>query len=782
MPPPAVLERFRSLLERSWVVRYGVATAAVLLALVFRILTHLAAGDTLAIYQSFSLATVVIAWQIGTRPATYSVALSCLCILGFVYHWYGFGTIIQLSYLLEFGSFIGTSSLIIWIINQQKAARLRAEYRRGAVEHMVDQLSRLRREYEQTIVQVDRQSAYLEAVLRQLPVGVVIVSADGGSSSQNRRAEELLGRPPTEADQRAGKVHRLIDVASGQPLALTDYPLLRAMRGETTHDVQVEAITVEDVHRFLRVNAAPIYDMKGTPIAAVSVFADMTEEYRLRAELEAALAQADQERRRLQAVLDILPIGVTIAAANGKLIYMNGGAYRVWGEDMPSVENAAGYAKYKAWDVETGAPMTPETWAMARALHQGEITQHEVLRIERFDGTSGTMINAAAPIRDANGAIIGGVAANIDITELYEAQAALRDSETRYRMLWNAGFDARVAHQNRVVLDVNEAFTRLLGYTRAEIVGSDGAVTVVTAEAAEQARAAIQQLSEEPYELTMRRKDGSTFQGWLRSVNIPHPDGILRVTTIRDISQLKVAEADRIALVEQETRRRALQHFIRAFSHDFKTPLAVINTTSYLLERTLADEAARARVRTIEEQIERMARMVDNLITLVRLDQQAALELAPLNLVEVLAAVTSAKQEPARKKGLRLDAVLPTDPLMVLGEQERVAQALSELLDNAIRFTEPSGTISLTAYTDDDAAVIEIEDSGAGMPAESLQRIFQPLYRVDDARSLDTGGGGLGLSIVQQVIALHHGHIDVRSEIGRGTVFRVSLPTAVPQA
>jgi signal transduction histidine kinase len=321
-----------------------------------------------------------------------------------------------------------------------------------------------------------------------------------------------------------------------------------------------------------------------------------------------------------------------------------------------------------------------------------------------------------------------------------------------------------------------------LGYTRAEIVGSDGAVTVMTAEAAEQARAAIQQLSEEPYELTMRRKDGSTFQGWLRSVNIPHPDGILRVTTIRDISQLKVAEADRIALVEQETRRRALQHFIRAFSHDFKTPLAVINTTSYLLERTLVDEAARARVRTIEEQIERMARMVDNLITLVRLDQQAALELAPLNLVEVLAAVTSAKQGPARKKGLRLDAVLPPDPLMVLGEQERVAQALSELLDNAIRFTEPSGTISLTAYTDDDAAVIEIEDSGAGMPAESLQRIFQPLYRVDDARSLDTGGGGLGLSIVQQVIALHHGHIDVRSEIGRGTVFRVSLPTAVPQA
>ncbi len=674
--------------------------------------------------------------------------------------------------------YIAISGLLIWIINQQKNARLRAEYRRGAVEHMVDQLSRLRREYEQTIRQVDRQSAYLEAVLRQLPVGVVIVSADGSFSSQNRRAEELLGRSVTEADQRAGKVHRLIDLATRQPIALNDYPLLRAMRGETSRDIQVEAITVDDEHRFLRVNAAPILDMRGTLIAAVSVFADITEEHRLREQLEAALEQKDQEGRRLQTVLDILPIGVTVAGTNGELIYMNEGAYRVWGRDMPRVDSTAGYAEYKAWKIDTGEPLTPESWAMARALKHGDTTAHEVLKIERFDGKYGTMINAAAPIRDANGAIIGGVAANIDISAVYEAQSALQESEARYRQLWNAGFDARVAHQNGRVLDVNEAFITLLGYTREEVIGSDGSFSVMSPEEAEKARAAVQRLSEEPYELTMRRKDGTVFQAWLRSINIPHPEGSMRVTTIRNISQLKEAEADRTALIEQETRRRALSHFISAFSHDFKTPMAVINTTSYLLERTLTDDAARVRVHTIEEQIERMSRMVDNLITLVRLDQQPALDLKPVNLVEVLEAVTNTKREQVRKKGIQLEVSLPVDPLTIMGEQEHVAQALRELLDNAIRFTRAEGVIALKAYADVGLAVVEIEDSGTGVPAEDLAHIFQPMYRVDEARSVDTGGNGLGLSIVQQVITLHHGQIAVSSVVGRGTVFRITLPLA----
>ena len=252
----------------------------------------------------------------------------------------------------------------------------------------------------------------------------------------------------------------------------------------------------------------------------------------------------------------------------------------------------------------------------------------------------------------------------------------------------------------------------------------------------------------------------------------------MRVTTIRDISQLKEAEADRTALIEQEARRRALSHFVSAFSHDFKTPMAVINTTSYLLERTLTDDAARARVHTIEEQIERMSRMVDNLITLVRLDQQPTLDLKSFNLVEVLEAVTNTKREQVRKKGIQLEVSLPVDPLTIMGEQERVAQALRELLDNAIRFTRAEGVISLKAYADAGLAVVELADSGAGMPAEDLARIFQPLYRVDEARSVDTGGNGLGLSIVQQVITLHHGQIAVSSVVGRGTVFRITLPLA----
>jgi len=623
-------------------------------------MTYVLLGVTPRLFSLSYLGIILIALQTTSDAALLTLVVSILgsILLGIWFE--GVEAVLSVKFISQQAIHIFVSMVIIWMANEQRKARIRAEYRRGAIENVAEQLQRLKRDYEQTIRQLDRESAYLEAVLRQMPSGVIIASPTGETLSMNRRAEVILGQGrPSLKEARENNPYRMFKLDDDSvPLAIDDYPLARALRGETVHDLELKIELGADVWR-LRLSSAPIYNLKGELIAAVIMLDDLTRELALREELQRSLAGADVERRRLQTVLDVLPVGVTIADAKGELVYMNDGALRIWGESAPMVSNAAEYSMYKAWYAESQMPVRAEDWAMARALASGDVTRGEVLEIERFDGRRAMMINAACPIRDEQGQIIGGVAINMDVNQLHLTQKAL---------------------------------------------------------------------------------------------------------------------------AAEETRSRQITQFVSAFSHDFKTPLSIINTSSYLLARTLADEAARARVRTIEEQIERMARMVDNLITLVRLDQQAALELAPLNLVEVLAAVTSAKQEPARKKGLRLDAVLPTDPLMVLGEQERVAQALSELLDNAIRFTEPSGTISLTAYTDDDAAVIEIEDSGAGMPAESLQRIFQPLYRVDDARSLDTGGGGLGLSIVQQVIALHHGHIDVRSEIGRGTVFRVSLPTAVPQA
>lgn len=664
MQTSAFVQRARLEIDRSPVVRYAVAVVAVLLAFLLRILTHWGTNETLAVYQTFYLATIFVAWQVGARPAYATVLIAAVIVLGMIATQIGIDTMPPVVFWVEFVLYFVVSALMIWVIGQQRSARLRAEYRRSAVEHMVDQLSRLRHEYERALRQVDRQSAYMETVLRQLPVGVVISSSDGSFSSINRRAEELLGRSPTQAEIAAGKYHRMVDLETGEAIPFNEYPLLRAMRGETPPEIQVKATRLDEQARYLRINATPIYDLKGNLIAAVSVFADIEPEIklrqqletalseieavlrqlpvgvavvsvdgkitsfnqraeellgspvtpaeaethshytmvdlttrqpipvenyplmralrgeivpgvqvevtkvagdkhwlnisatpiyntkgelfaavkviadiepelRLRAQLETALEEQDRERRRLQTVLDILPIGVNIATPDGEIVYMNEGVYRVWGHDTPRPNNAEGYAQFKAWRADTGEALTPDTWALTRALKKGETTSYELLRIERFDGTRGTIINTAAPIRDADGDIIGAVASNTDVSELFQSQQALTESELRYRSLWNAGFDARIAHQFGVIVDVNDAYTRMLGYEREELINQDGTPILARPEDVATARRIAEEKSDRPYNVMLKRKDGSLIHVTARSVDVELPGGSLRLTTLR---------------------------------------------------------------------------------------------------------------------------------------------------------------------------------------------------------------------------------------------------------
>jgi PAS domain S-box-containing protein len=162
------------------------------------------------------------------------------------------------------------------------------------------------------------------------------------------------------------------------------------------------------------------------------VFTDVTEANR-RAEakardhelLVAALRAADDDRRRLAAILDVLPAGVAIADASGKILQFNAALTRIWGSP-PVPESAAEYREWHGWWVDTGEPLAAHEWAMARVLATGEVVPGDVVEIEKFDGTGrATIINAAAPIRNAAGEIIGGALAEIDISAQKRAEEAL---------------------------------------------------------------------------------------------------------------------------------------------------------------------------------------------------------------------------------------------------------------------------------------------------------------------------------------------------------------------
>lgn len=218
------------------------------------------------------------------------------------------------------------------------------------------------------------------------------------------------------------------------------------------------------------------------------------------------------------------------------------------------------------------------------------------------------------------------------------------------------------------------------------------------------------------------------------------------------------------------------RRFVADASHELRTPIAVIQANAEALLRK-ARPADREALSDIAADAQHMGRLVSDLFTLAEADQ-SGLELrsAPLDLYDVVASAARAGKRMAEERGLEF-AATPAHA-MVKGDPERLRQLVLILVDNAIKYTEPPGRVTLTGALTDGHACVTVEDTGIGIPREHLPRVFERFYRVDKARSRARGGLGLGLSIARTIAEAHGGSLDIRSEPGSGTQVTLSLPAA----
>ncbi len=234
-----------------------------------------------------------------------------------------------------------------------------------------------------------------------------------------------------------------------------------------------------------------------------------------------------------------------------------------------------------------------------------------------------------------------------------------------------------------------------------------------------------------------------------------------------------IALIDKSELVRLEQVRR---DFVANVSHEFRTPLASIRS----LAETIHDDpempyATRQRfLNLIVQEADRLTRIADDLLSLTRAESMTPVkevfELAPL----IQQAVQEMEAE-AQRHQVQLHAE-PTPELKLLANRDQILQVLLNLLSNAIRYNKPHGSVTVRAYAHDTRAVIEVADTGIGIPSEALPRIFERFYRVDKARSREEGGTGLGLAIVKHIVEAHDGTVEVESEYRVGSTFRVKLP------
>jgi signal transduction histidine kinase len=232
--------------------------------------------------------------------------------------------------------------------------------------------------------------------------------------------------------------------------------------------------------------------------------------------------------------------------------------------------------------------------------------------------------------------------------------------------------------------------------------------------------------------------------------------------------------------MEQEIERQRaelLRDFVTAASHDFKTPLTVMSLNLELMRRTRDPDKLQQRLDTLEKQVWRLNRMLEDMMVMLRLDAgYQSFPLASLEVNGLAREVFEAHQPAALEKRLELRFQPAAGALLVLADEDDLNLALSKLIDNAIHFTPDGGKITLAVSTSESRAIIEVRDTGSGISAEDLPHIFDQFYRADKARSMETGGSGLGLPIAKRIIELHDGTLDAESTLGGGSTFRISLP------
>lgn len=266
------------------------------------------------------------------------------------------------------------------------------------------------------------------------------------------------------------------------------------------------------------------------------------------------------------------------------------------------------------------------------------------------------------------------------------------------------------------------------------------------------------------------------ISGSAERISLHNLSGRLPVAKTGDeLERLSLSLNNMIVRLEDAVRHN--QRFIADASHELRTPLTVINgeLEAMAQDGTLPGKTLE-RLSNILEEMERLRRIVEGLFAISRLDSgETEKKWAPFDLAE-LAANTAGQLEPlAEDKGISITATAPK-AVVIEGDRARFKQVIVNLLDNAIKYTASGGQVRISVAAKDGMAVLDVSDTGIGIPKEAQPRIFERFFRVDEARSRELGGAGLGLSIVKSICAAYGGKIELESNQGSGSHFKIEIP------
>ncbi len=476
--------------------------------------------------------------------------------------------------------------------------------------------------------------------------------------------------------------------------------------------------------------------------------------------------KAEEAVSRLAAIVESSTDAIIGKTLEGNIFSWNAGAERMYG--------------YKAEEVigrHISVIVPPERMGELNrnldALRRGEsVGSYETVRV-RKDGSLLSISLTISPLKDPAGRVTGFSAIARDVTENKRVEAGLRESEAKFRTLSEGALIGIYLIQDMRYVYVNPEFADMLGYSRAELTGMENMLECVYPEQREPARQGIEKIlnGQESigYQGSWLRKDGDSVEVEGKAAFTIFNGRPAIIGTALDVSQRKYLEKQRA-------------DFLAMITHDFKSPLTSILGNAELIsmmKQGSADQETADMAANIVRNGDRLRSLVDDFLVHSRLDSAVLTsELTSADVREILRDVVKDFENQATKKGQALNTEFAQDVPALNMDVTLVQRAVSNLLQNAVNYTPEGGRISLKTQKAINGGraflVISVKDSGIGIPAAEQSKIFQKYYRM--SRTSRTGGTGLGLAIVKAVADAHNGRVELTSEEGAGSTFKLFIP------
>jgi len=506
-------------------------------------------------------------------------------------------------------------------------------------------------------------------------------------------------------------------------------------------------------------------------------------------------AQLEAERLRHWLATSLSSIGEALIATDkeGRILMVNPPAERITGAIHKEALGRTSSEVFQAIDGSGHRIPDPLLSALRDEVPVELSARVEILSSDETIPIEGV----AAPIRDVNGSILGGILIFRDVSAARRAEAELRASESRFRLMadsapmfiWTAGPDSLFDF-------VNQTWLRFTGRSFRKELGNGWADGVHPEDIDETMMSYLESFERRaPFEMEFRLRRYDGVYRWIVSRGTPRFGGDRQfdgyIGSCIDITERKEAEHERERVTAHlaeaaevlAASNRSKDEFLATLSHELRTPLTAVLGWTHLLREGHLDESAReAALETIERGARSQVRLVDDILDVSRIiTGKLSVAHDPVDLVSSVETVVSSLRPWAAERRVELDLRVPANAIVVEGDAERLRQIVANLVTNAIKFSPAEASVRIELEAEGREAVVRVTDWGVGISPEFLPNVFDRFSQAEVGFTRSHGGLGLGLAIVRHLVELHGGRVSVHSDgLGKGARFEVRCPLADP--